>query len=56
MARSWCYEWNSSGWVVECCHLNELEEYMSMIRGELASRLNLLEVSALRSMAAKVRR
>ena len=47
---------HSSGWVVECCHLNELKEYMSMILGELASHLNRLEVSALRSMAAKVRR
>jgi len=34
----------------------KLKEYMSMIVGELASRLNRLEVSALRSMAAKVRR
>ena len=36
--------------------LAECEEYMAMIRGELASRLNQLEVVALRSMAEKARR
>ena len=36
--------------------LVECEEYMAMIRGELASRLNQLEVVALCSMAEKARR
>ena len=36
--------------------LSEAEEYFSMIAGELAGKLNQLELEALRSLAEKARR